>query len=231
MSDTDLEKLLRKTRKGAQMHKVSNYEMLCEDWRKRFLTMDQNDICARLPEVKMKDEHLTLWHFGRQFAVNRTDGAITVLSDDKPVDITPKMNIYTLFWYCSPDALLSGEWAAFRELKDGAPFSTAFQNGIAEPLAATFTGNENRLISAVQKLRGQRLQDNGFVIPAFDCIPVKLHLWDADDEFPAQANILFDKNATDYIHIESIVTIASEALYQLADVAALPLKANAFFRY
>jgi hypothetical protein len=192
--------------------------------------MDQNDICARLPEARMEDKQLTLWHFGRQFAVNRTDGTITVLSDDKPVDITPKLNIYTLFWYCSPDALLTGEWAAFRDLKDGAPFSKAFQNGILEPLAATFTGNEDYLVSAVQKLRGQRLPDNSLVIPAFDCIPVKLNFWDADDEFPAQANILFDKSATDYIHIESIVTIASELLYQLSDVAGLPLKASVLFR-
>jgi hypothetical protein len=153
------------------------------------------------------------------------------LSDDKPVDITPKLNIYTLFWYCSPNALRSGEWAAFRDLKDGAPFSAAFQSGIHEPLAATFTGNGDCLVSAVQKLRGQRLPDNSFVIPAFDCIPVKLNFWDADDEFPAQANILFDKSATDYIHVESIVTIASEALYQLSNVAGLPLKGSAFFRY
>jgi hypothetical protein len=193
--------------------------------------MDQNDICARLPEVRMEDEQLTLWHFGRQFAVNRTDGKITVLSDDKPVDITPKLNIYTLFWYCLPDTLLSGEWAAFRNLKDGSPFGKAFQNGITEPLATTFTGNEDRLVSAVQKLRGQRFPDNSFVIPAFDCIPVKLNFWDADDEFPAQANILFDKSATDYIHIESIVTIAAEALYQLSDAAGLPLKGSVFFRY
>jgi hypothetical protein len=213
------------------MQKVSNYEIQCEDWRKRFLTMDQNDICARLPEVKMEDEQLALWHFGRQFAVNRTDGTITVLSDVKPVDITPKLNIYTLFWYCSPNALPAGEWAAFRDLKDGAPFNKAFQSGILDPLATTFTGNKDRLISAAQKLRGQCLPDNSLLIPAFDCMPVKLNFWDADDEFPAQANLLFDKNATDYIHIESIVTIASEALYQLSDAAGLQLKGNAFFRY
>lgn len=213
------------------MHKVSNYEIQCEDWRKRFLTIDQNDICVRLSEVRMEAEQLTLWHFGRQFAINRTDGTITVLSDDKPVDITPKLNIYTLFWYCSPGALLSREWTAFRDLKDGAPFGKAFQNGILEPLAATFAGNEDRLVSAIEKLRGHRLTDNRFLILAFDCMPVKLNFWDTDDEFPAQANILFDKNATDYIHIESIVTIASEALYQLSDAAGLPLKGNAFFRY
>jgi len=212
-------------------NKISNYETQCEEWRARFLTMDISDICARLPEIKIDNGCLTLWHFGRHFAVSMADGTVTVLSDDKPADVTPKMNIYTLLWYASPSAALSGEWLPFRDLKGASPFSKAFQNGILEPLALTFTGNAERLAGAVNKLRGRRLSDTGFLVPAFECMPLKLNFWDADEEFPAQASLLFDKSAVDYIHVESVVTIASECLYQLADAAGLPLQGSAFFRY
>lgn len=210
---------------------MNNYEKQREDWRQQFLTMNQEDICRRLPEVCKSDTHLTLWHYGRQFAVNRKDGVISALSDNKPVDVMPQLNIYTLFWYASAAAQLTGEWLPFRELKDGSPFTTAFQNGILTPLAATFAGKEDRLEKTVEALRGKRLTNSSFHLPAFACIPVKLLFWDGDDEFPAQANILFDKSATDFIHIESIVTIATEMLYQLADAAELPIQGNVFYRF
>lgn len=209
---------------------MNNYEKQREDWRRQFLTMDQADICRRLPEVQKTDTKLILWHYGRRFAVDRQSGEISVLSDSRPVDITPQLNIYTLFRYAQTAARLTGEWAPFRDLKDGSPFAAAFQNGILAPLAETFCGREERLEKAVRALRGERLGASGFLLPAFACIPVKLLFWDGDDEFPAQANLLFDRSATDFIHIESIVTVAAEMLYQLADAAELPILGNAFYR-
>ena len=50
---------------------MNNYEKQREDWRQQFLTMNQEDICKRLPEVQKTDTHLTIWHYGRQFAVDR----------------------------------------------------------------------------------------------------------------------------------------------------------------
>lgn len=130
------------------MGKTSDYERQCEEWRKKFLTMDQEDVCRRLPGIEKDEEHLLLWHYGRRSAVDRNDGTIRAVSDDRAVDIMPKLN-----------------------------------------------------------------------------------LWDADDEFPAQANLLFDSSATDLAHVESIVTIATEALYQLVDVSGVPMKGSPFYRF
>ena len=44
---------------------------------------------------------------------------------------------------------------------------------------------------------------------------------EGDDEFPAQANLLFDASATDYIHGESIVTIATVGVARLIEEAGL----------
>ena len=63
---------------------------------------------------------------------------------------------------------------------------------------------------------------------AFACIPVTFLFWDGDDEFPAQGNILFDASATDFIHVESVVTLASVGLQKLADHAGIPLDPAAF---
>lgn len=213
------------------MEPTSNYEKQSEDWRQKFLTMDQEDICRRLPEIRKSREKLLLWHYGREFAVDRRDGTIQCVSDNGTLDVMPRLNIYTLFWYAKKDAVQTGRWVPFRELKDAAPFTKAFQHGILEPLASTFSGHEELLESAVKKLRGERISATGFQLSAFTCIPVRLNFWDADDEFPAQANLLFDSSATDFDHVESIVTIATEALYQLVDAARLHLKGSPFFRF
>lgn len=63
---------------------------------------------------------------------------------------------------------------------------------------------------------------------AFECIPVRFLFWDGDDEFPAQGNVLFDASATDFIHGESVVTIAAIGLDRIAKFAGVPLDRSTF---
>ena len=38
------------------MEKVSNYENQCEQWRERFLSMDQAALCRKLPELEADED-------------------------------------------------------------------------------------------------------------------------------------------------------------------------------
>ena len=115
------------------MEKVSNYEKQCEQWRERFLSMDQAALCRKLPELEADEEQLRLWHFGRQFAVGRADGVIRCRTDSRPITYAETMNIYTLFHYCTPGARLTGQWMPFRDLRHASPFAAAFQRGTILP--------------------------------------------------------------------------------------------------
>lgn len=227
----DSESTYKREEVTGNMEYTSNYERQCEEWRKTFLTMDQEDICRRLPEIHLTEEKLELWHFGRLFTVDRKDGRICVSSDNKPVDAMPKMNIYTLFWHAAQNGVHTGKWVPYQELKGASPFEAAFKKGILQPIALTFSGKEELLERAVKSLRGERVSASGFLLKAFECIPVRLNFWDADEEFPAQANLLFDSSATDFNHEESIATIATEGMYQLADAAGLQLTGSPFIRF
>lgn len=210
------------------MEKMSNYERQCEQWRLAFLSMDQDALLRKLPELEAGGDQLRLWHFGRRFAVDRESGVIRCLSDDRPVSYGVQMNIYTLFHYCTPGARLTGEWVPFRDLRHASPFAPAFQRGTVDALAAAFSGHGELLPAAAERLRGVRLTANSFQLPAFACIPMRLSFWDGDDEFPAQANLLFDRSAPDFIHVESVVTIASEGIRQLTEAAGLEPDRRAF---
>lgn len=224
--------------------RASNYEKLCEDWRLKFLELDQEKLCRRLPELKQEGEYLTLFHFGQKYGVHRQTGQIFALSDwpmrggadDKAsealeeVSVNVRLDIYNLFWYSKETAYFQNRWVPFRELKNASPFAPAFEKNILKPLAATFEGKPDKLREAAQALGGEMLSqaDVGFILPCFVCIPMQFLFWDGDDEFPAQANILFDYSATDYIHVESTVTLATEGLVRLKKAAGLPLRGTTF---
>ena len=244
--------------------RASNYEKLCEDWRLKFLELDQEKLCRKLPELKPEGEYLTLFHFGQKYGVHRQTGQIVALSDlfagakkvkntaksektesvawdaedtvkpaeleygqsteiascpdtvatemPEAVSVNVRLDIYNLFWYSKETACFQNRWVPFRELRNAGPFAPAFEKNILKPLAATFEGKPDKLREAALALGAEILPqaDVGFVLPCFSCIPIQFLFWDGDDEFPAQANILFDYSATDYIHVESTVTLATE---------------------
>lgn len=262
--------------------RASNYEKLCEDWRLKFLELDQEKLCRKLPELKPEGEYLTLFHFGQKYGVHRKNGQIVALSDlfagakkvkntaksektksvawdaedtvqpeeaeygqsteiascpdtvatemPEAVSVNVRLDIYNLFWYSKETACFQNRWVPFRELRNAGPFAPAFEKNILKPLAATFEGKPDKLREAALALGAEILPqaDVGFVLPCFSCIPIQFLFWDGDDEFPAQANILFDYSATDYIHVESTVTLATEGLLRLKNAAGLPLRGTTF---
>lgn len=210
--------------------RTSNYDKWCDMWRDKFLTMDQERLMQLLPELVPCGEFLTIQHFGKRYGVHRKLGHIVSLDDALPVSHTEQLNIYTLFGYVTPTAMFRDEWVTFDKLRSTSPFASAFHKGIILPFARTFSGHVDSLHLASKSLGGVRLpySDAGYQIEAFRCIPVRYLFWEGDEEFPAQANILFDKSATDFIHGESIVTIAALGLRRLTENAGLNLNASAF---
>lgn len=210
----------------------SNYEKWCDVWRMKFLEMDQEELMRRLPELRREGRYLTLRHFGKKYGIDTVSGEIRGLEDDTPLHYMTKLDIYTLFGYVSPGAAQKGEWVPFARLKDAGPFAPAFQRGVIDPFAAIFSGKGRELACAAEKLGGRRIKnsDVGFQIDAFACMPIQFLFWDGDDEFEAQANILFDRGVVEFIHVESTVSIAAEGVLRLAEAAGIQIENGAFLR-
>ena len=209
---------------------ISNYEKNCQEWQARFCAMDQERLLSIIPGLRREGGDLTLYHFGEKFAVDAATGAIRSLETAEPVSATVRLNIYTLFGYASPLAHFQDNWVPFQQLRGTSVFESAFRQGILNPFVATFTGHRDALAHALEAMGGQRVpcSDVGYQVDAFACIPVRYLFWEGDEEFPAQANMLFDRSATDFIHGESIVSIAMAGLYRLAQLSGLPLARGAF---
>ena len=210
--------------------KTNNYEKWCNQWREKFLKMDLKELQKRLPELKDEGDRLTITHFGRRLGIRKGDGQIMALDDQEPVTCYEQLNVYTLFGYVSPKAYYKDQWVRFDQLKDTAPFSGAFEEGVIKPFLRMFGGRLPEFSRACVQLDGKRLpwSDAGYELKAFACIPVRFLLWEGDEEFPAQGNLLFDASATDFIHGESVVTIAAIGLCRLAGLAGITMDRSAF---
>lgn len=203
----------------------SNYDQWRTDWQTRFLSMDPHVLCRKLPFLSISEERLTLPYFNQTVFIRLSDGVIEPPPVWGKLSLMDEMNIYTMLWYSRPGAALTGCWCAFENLRDARPFGPAFRKGNLSPFAQTFSGHADLLASALQSFGGKPLPtgDVGYEIEVFSCIPMQVLFWEGDEEFPAQCNLLFDSSAPDFIHIESVVSIASEALKHLAHAAGLPI--------
>lgn len=202
---------------------TDNYELTCEKWRKLFLEMDHGELVRRF-QLKSDKNAVYIVYYGQEYRIDRMNGMITLTSEpEQKLSFNTIISIYNLFYYAKPEAEIRGEFVPFRKVKRAAPFDPAFQRTILRPLAGTFEGRAALMEKACLALNGSpvRQGDVGYVIHAFACMPLMVVFWDGDEEFNAQANILFDADITDFIHEETVVCIASDLVRRLAEEAGI----------
>lgn len=200
---------------------VSNYDRLNENWRNLFLQMDHEELARRF-RLKMDDGALYITFYGRQYRLDRRSGAVTEAENpDAPVSFDESMSILNMLYYSRPGASVSGRFVPFRDVKGASPFAPAFEKSVASGLAAPFEGRLDALKRACETLGGEKIPqgDAGYILRAFDFMPVMLVFWDGDDEFGAQANLLFDARITDFTHEESVCCIAGALMHRLQELA------------
>ena len=177
----------------------------------------ETNICLRQKKAKMNS------------IVENQEEDRCLESNRKP-NVTAMLNIYTLLGYAKEGAFLMNKWVPFAELRGARPFGPAYKIGVTDVFAATFSGHLKELHAACKRLGGTPLPqgDAGYQIDAFACEPMQFYFWDCDDEFAAQANILFDYSATDFNHVESAVSTAEEGVRRLAEEAGVPVRGRHF---
>ena len=115
----------------------------------------------------------------------------------------------------------TNHWIAYREIPGAAFYFGAFVKRAVDPLKKVFGENLAGFTRAAQKLHPQEIEngDAGFEFRVLPAVPLQLILWAADDEFPAEANILFDKNIGQILSPEDVAWLAGMVVYRLMALA------------
>ena len=201
-------------------NRQSNYDQVIENWRLKFLEMDQEELIRKF-QLEADEEFLYIIYFSKRFRIDRKNGFIT--EDGKSPGFDTVMNIYNTFYYSASHPVASGNLVAFRQVKRVYPFEAAYRRTIIFRLQELFAGKTEELRKACEALGGTLLPqgDVGYVLPVFPFLNIAVLFWDKDEEFEAQANMLFDSEITEFMHEENVVCVAADAVYYLTLAAGM----------
>ncbi|KIR02568.1 hypothetical protein P261_01383 [Lachnospiraceae bacterium TWA4] len=202
------------------MENKDNYQALRDEWKKKFLSMDHVKLAERF-HLKIDDEKIYVTYYSHPFTMDRKTGDIVRLdAPKKAIGFDTALLFYNMFYYAVPNPTPSGNLVPFREVRRVYPFEPAYKNSTLKHMAERFNGKVNELRHACEVLGGKPIAqgDVGYVLESLPGLGVAVIFWDGDDEFPAQANMLFDYNITDFMHEENVVSVAADALYYLTEV-------------
>lgn len=187
---------------------ATNYEKMAEGARALFLQRDQAAMIARWG-LEHDDESLYFTYFGERMALNRRTAALTSLEPEgvyrSPDHVNETMALFDLLAYPSLRPRASGRWASISTL--GGIIGAGHDRTLShEPTAAKFSGRLDALRAACERLHGAPLgrSDVGYAIPVFEDFRIWFQFWEGDDEFPANIKYLFDENALQYMHYETL---------------------------
>jgi hypothetical protein len=112
---------------------------------------------------------------------------------------------------------ISGKWVAYREIPGAGFYFSVFAKRAIEPLKQVFGENLDRFRTAAIALKGRPIEagDAGYEFTLFPKTPLQLILYEGDEEFAAEANILFDAGIKDQLSPEDIAWLASLQVYRL----------------
>lgn len=111
----------------------------------------------------------------------------------------------------------SGDWVAYREIPGAAFYFGAFVKRAVDPLKKAFGQDIAGFGRAAAQLMAEPLEigDAGYEFRVFPRVPVRLVLYAGDEEFPAEANILFNRSIGRMLSPEDVAWMAGMLVYRL----------------
>ncbi len=187
------------------------FQEIYEDYLDQLGGLDLLEQARRLGLALLREEgpELEIPLFGRSYGVSSQ--GIRPPSGERPLHAEAVLlGRYVLLAPRNPPA--QEDWCAFRDFRDAAPFVGAFSVQVEASLARAFSGRAEELERACGELGG-RNPELGLAytlcreFPALPGIRIMLLFNDADEEFPAEARILFPDNVAAFLDMECLAIL------------------------
>ena len=160
-----------------------------------FRNLNPEDVCLRLKEVRWDGKEFYVNLLGREFAISHPEYAIRALDEGKlpPLPVQTFLLRYLLE---SRDVLWLGQWKTFREMPWGEMYMKPYSGRVLSRAAFTFGFKLDAFRAACEKM-GAAAVKNGDAGYEFDLIggyKMRLLMWEGDEEFPPNAQVLYSDN-------------------------------------
>jgi hypothetical protein len=165
-----------------------------------------DDIEKLVPGEKL----ISLRFFSEEYSVDAAGRKILSLSCNAPAkDFVSILLLHYLKAKLGSLPELTGEWISFKELSGGESYYPAFRKRAIEPIIRKHGSNPKGIYVALEKVPGEQLKqaDAAIRVDAFEKVPLLIEVWAGDDEFPPEANLLFDKSIQKIFCTEDIAVL------------------------
>ena len=167
-------------------------------------------------QAKDTKREIIVRYLDQSYRITIPDVEISLLDSVEEVPIRDKVLILHYF-ISAKGTPATGKLITFRELPEGKVYSPTFSKRTIKPLIDNFGEEPHRLLEISQKLGGLKADygDTAITIKAFSRVPITIVLWQGDEEFAPQGNILFDASITDYLSTEDITILCETITWKL----------------
>lgn len=202
--------------KGYDQAYELSYKLACETLR---ATADVKAQCQRAgAECQTSGPQTTilLQYLGNTHMITLPEITVVMEANPQPVALRDKLLILHYF-NTAKGTPSTGRAVTFRELPAGPVYFPTYTKRAIRPIVDAFAKEPARLVAAAQKLGGRKgeMGDASAVIDAFPHVAITYVLWGGDEELPAQGNILYDANISDYLPTEDITVLTESITWRL----------------
>ena len=164
-------------------------------YEERFKKLDPADAAARLSSVKWDGKEIYVNLLGREFAIAHPDYAIRALDEGKLPPLPTQTFLLRYLLECK-DVAWSGDWKTFREMPWGEMYIKPYTGRVLTRAAFTFGTRIAKFREACEKMGAAPVKhgDAGFMLDLIGGYRMQILVWEGDDEFPPNAQVLYSEN-------------------------------------
>jgi len=188
-------------------------------YEEKFRTLDPADVTARLSHVIWNGSEFTVTLLGRTFAISHPVYAIRALDDGKLPPL-PTQTFLLRYLLESRDVAWRGEWKTFREMPWGEMYIKPYTGRVLTRAAFTLGTRVAAFKAAAEKMGAEPVKhgDAGYRFELIGGYQMQILVWEGDDEFPPNAQVLYSDNFAD--------GFAAEDRVVAGDILISTIKAN-----
>ena len=159
---------------------------------------------------------IAIEYLNRSYLITLADAEVSLMTGEETVPVRDKLLILHYFTQAKGTPL-SNIMITYKELKEGVNYFPVFYKRAIKPLVSFFGNEPHRLIDIAGILGGHEADygDAAVTINAFSRVPVTLALWQGDEEFGSEGNIMFDSTISDYLTNDDIHALCETIAWKL----------------
>ncbi len=152
----------------------------------------------------------TLRYINEVYTVSYPDGEVSFAGRQEAVPVAAKVVLLHYLLTASGQPL-AGQLISFKEIPGGMIYLQPFNGRVLGGFKAIFGKNAGLLSKVGEKLGGHiaKYGDTAVTLDILPRVPVTYVIWEGDEEFPANATVLFDATAQYYLPTEDLVVAAA----------------------